>query len=61
MAVYRALMKSIKQWTRPRPATAIAAFSTRETHRIHMHNLGHNGAVPVALEEYAWLSAQSFA
>ncbi len=31
---------------------AIAAFSSRETFRIHMNDLGNKNAVPVPKEEY---------
>ena len=31
---------------------AIAAFSARETFRIHMNDLGNKNAVPVPKEEY---------
>jgi len=38
---------------------AIAAFSARETYRIHMNDLGKKDAVPVPKDEYDRLRAQS--
>jgi Na+/melibiose symporter-like transporter len=40
-------------------AAAIAAFSARETYRIHMNDLGKPDAVPVPREEYRRLRAAS--
>jgi hypothetical protein len=34
---------------------ALAAFTARETSRIHMNDLGNKGAVPVPKEEYVRL------
>jgi hypothetical protein len=36
---------------------AIAAFSARETYRVHMNDLGVKGARPVAREEYERIRA----
>jgi len=36
---------------------AIAAFSARETYRIHLHDLGVKDAVPVSAEEYERIRA----
>jgi len=41
--------------------SAIAAFSARETYRIHMQDLGMPDAVPVPKEEYDRLREQSLA
>jgi MFS family permease len=38
---------------------ALAAFSSRETYRIHMNDLGNVGAVPVAKAEYDRMRAES--
>jgi MFS family permease len=38
---------------------AIAAFSARETHRIHMNDLGEPNAVPVPREEYERIRASA--
>ena len=38
---------------------AIAAFSARETFRVHIRDLGHADAVPVPAAEYAALRAES--
>lgn len=38
---------------------ALAAFSARETYRIHMNDLGHRDAVPVPKEEYDALREQA--
>jgi hypothetical protein len=38
---------------------AVAAFSARETYRIHMNDLGKPDAVPVPKEEYDRLREQS--
>lgn len=38
---------------------ALAAYSARETCRVHMNDLGHAGAVPVEPAEYARLRAES--
>ena len=40
---------------------AVAAMTARETYRIHMHDLGKTGAVPVPKEEYDRLREQSLA
>ena len=40
---------------------AIATMSARETYRIHMGDLGHSGAVPVAKRDYDLIRAQTFA
>jgi MFS family permease len=40
---------------------SIAAFSARETHRVHLSDLGNRGAEPVEVEEYARLRRQSMA
>ncbi len=40
---------------------SIAAFSARETHRVHLNDLGNRGAEPVEVEEYARLRRQSMA
>jgi MFS family permease len=40
---------------------AVAAFSARETYRIHMNDLGRPGAVPVNKPEYDRLRAQTLA
>jgi MFS family permease len=39
--------------------SAIAAFSTRETYRIHLNELGHRGAAPVPKEEYDRMRAEA--
>jgi MFS family permease len=39
--------------------SAIAAFSTRETYRIHLNELGHRGAAPVPKEEYHRMRAEA--
>jgi MFS family permease len=38
---------------------AIAAFTARETYRIHLNDLGHREAVPVPKDEYDRLRAQT--
>ena len=38
---------------------AIAAWTARETYRVHMNDLGQPGAVPVPKEEYDRLRAQT--
>jgi MFS family permease len=38
---------------------ALAAFSARETYRVHLNDLGHRGAVPVDKGDYDQLRAQS--
>jgi MFS family permease len=38
---------------------AAAAFSARETYRVHMRDLGHPGALPVAKPDYDRIRAQS--
>jgi MFS family permease len=38
---------------------AIAAMSARETHRVHLNDLGHRGTAPVSKREYDLLRAQS--
>jgi MFS family permease len=40
---------------------AVAAFSARETYRVHMNDLGHPGAVPVSKQEYDRMRELSFA
>src|SRR6202521_4502609 len=40
---------------------AVAAFSARETYRIHMNDLGRPGAVPVNKQEYDRLRPQTLA
>jgi MFS family permease len=39
--------------------SAIAAWTARETYRVHMNDLGQSGAVPVPKEEYDRLRAQT--
>ena len=41
--------------------SALAAFSARETYRVHLHDLGHRTAIPVPKAEYDQLRAQSLA
>jgi len=38
---------------------AVAAFSARETYRLHLNDLGHRGAVPVPKPEYDRMRAQT--
>jgi MFS family permease len=38
---------------------ALAALSARETYRVHMHDLGLPGAIPVSREEYVRIRAAS--
>ena len=46
----------------PRPAVAaVAAWSARETYRIHMNDLGRPDAVPVSKPDYDRMRAQSLA
>ena len=40
---------------------AAAAFSARETYRVHIHDLGRREAVPVAKPEYERLRAETLA
>lgn len=40
---------------------AIAAWSAKETYRLHLNDLGHRDAVPVPKAEYDRLRAQTFA
>jgi Na+/melibiose symporter-like transporter len=40
---------------------ALAAWSARETHRVHMHDLGNRDAQPVDRQEYERLRLQSLA
>ena len=40
---------------------AVAAFTARETYRVHLLDLGHRGAVPVAKPEYDRMRAESLA
>jgi MFS family permease len=40
---------------------AVAALSARETHRIHLNDLGHADAVPVDKRDYEAMRARSFA
>ena len=40
---------------------AAAAMSARETYRIHLKDLGHPDAVPVAKQDYDRMRVQSFA
>ena len=40
---------------------ALAAFSARETYRIHMNDLGEKGAQPVPVEEYERIRASAMA
>ncbi|MDB5243474.1 MAG: 3-(2-hydroxyphenyl) propionic acid transporter, partial [Spirosoma sp.] len=40
---------------------ALAAWSARETYRLHIHDLGHRDAVPVPKQEYDRLQAQAIA
>jgi beta-lactamase superfamily II metal-dependent hydrolase len=40
---------------------AIAAWTARETYRIHMNDLGNKNAVPVPKPEYERLRAQTLA
>lgn len=40
---------------------AVAAFSARETYRLHLNDLGHRNAVPVDKAEYDRLRAESLA
>jgi hypothetical protein len=37
--------------------SAVAAWSARETHRIHLNDLGVPGAVPVGREEFQRMRA----
>jgi MFS family permease len=39
--------------------SAIAAFTARETYRLHLNDLGHRGAVPVPKQEYEQMRAQT--
>ena len=39
--------------------SAIAAFTTRETYRIRLKDLGDPNAVPMSKEEYEWVQEQS--
>jgi hypothetical protein len=41
--------------------SAIAAYTARETYRIHLNDLGHAGALPVDKREYDGLRARSIA
>jgi MFS family permease len=41
--------------------SAAAAFSARETYRMHISDLGHPGAVPVDKQEYERMRGRSFA
>ena len=38
---------------------AVAAFSARETYRLHLNDLGHRGAVPVPKPDYDRMRAQT--
>ncbi len=40
---------------------AVAAFSARETYRLHIHDLGHRSAAPVPKAEYDRMREQSMA
>jgi Na+/melibiose symporter-like transporter len=40
---------------------AVAAFSARETYRVHLNDLGREGAVPVEKQVYDRMRAQSLA
>src|SRR3954449_10761534 len=39
--------------------SAVAAWSARETYRIHLHELGHRDAAPISKADYLALRAQS--
>jgi hypothetical protein len=39
--------------------SAIAAFFSRETHRVHLDDLGNNDAVPVPREQYERIRANA--
>jgi hypothetical protein len=39
---------------------AVAALSARETHRIHLNDLGQIDAVPVSKEDYDRIRAEAF-
>ena len=41
--------------------SAAAAWSAKETYRVHLNDLGDPNAVPVAKEDYARMRAQAFA
>ncbi len=41
--------------------SAVAAWSAKETYRVHLNDLGDPNAVPVAKEDYARMRAQAFA
>ena len=43
------------------PVSALAAFSARETYRVHLNDLAEKGAPPVEKSEYDRLRAQSVA
>lgn len=40
---------------------AAAAWSARETYRVHLNDLGHPGAVPVPKQDYDRMRAQTIA
>jgi MFS family permease len=40
--------------------SSLAAMSARETYRIHLHDLGHSGAVPVPKLDYERMREQTF-
>jgi MFS family permease len=40
--------------------SAVAAWSAKETYRVHLNDLGDPNAVPVAKEDYARMRAQAF-
>ena len=40
---------------------AIAAWSARETYRIHLNDLGEPNAVPIDIQEYERLRAETVA
>jgi hypothetical protein len=40
---------------------ALAAFSARETYRVHLSELGHPDAVPVDKQDYDRVRAQAMA
>ena len=43
------------------PSAAIAAFTARETYRVHMLDLGNKNAVPVPEAEYERLRQKAIA
>jgi Na+/melibiose symporter-like transporter len=41
--------------------SAIAAYSVRETYRLHLNDLGERGSVPVDKQDYKRMRAQTLA